>query len=280
MTCPDALLLDAYFDRELDAAGTLAIEHHLADCAICTVAHAQNGSLRSELRAHATYYRAPSARRQAWLDTLSGSQPSPLAAPFANSLAGAQGTRDTARMIPGLWRTRWSKRSYWTGAASGAIAASLFAVGLLFSPTSPSTNALASDLVDAHVRSLMSQRLIDVASSDHHTVKPWFAGRADVAPPVDDFPKQDFHLVGGRMDFIDGHRAAVVVYRHGAHIINVFAWPAQTPAFNSMLERNGYHLLCWRDGTLNVCAISDTAPSELRTLQALMAPSSGSRENL
>ena len=83
---------------------------------------------------------------------------------------------------------------------------------------------LVNDLAEAHLRSLMADHLIDVASSDHHTVKPWFAGHADVSPPAEDFKAEGFTLVGGRADYVHGSRAAVVVYRHGAHVINLFAW--------------------------------------------------------
>src|SRR6185437_4061056 len=110
----------------------------------------------------------------------------------------------------------------------------------------------------------------DVASSDQHTVKPWFAGHADVSPPAVDFPQQDYRLVGGRMDFAAGHRTAVVVYRHGAHIINVFAWPRSGGAQPDNVTRNGYHVQCWTSGDLNFCAVSDTAEEELAGLVRLL----------
>jgi anti-sigma factor RsiW len=122
----------------------------------------------------------------------------------------------------------------------------------------------------------MANHLIDVVSSDQHTVKPWFAGHADVSPPAVDFPREDYRLVGGRVDYIDGQRAAVVVYRHGAHIINVFAWNQRDGSLPNIVTREGYHIVFWRNGNLVFCAVSDSALDEItgltRLLQAASTP--------
>jgi anti-sigma factor RsiW len=101
-------------------------------------------------------------------------------------------------------------------------------------------------------------------------VKPWFAGHVDVSPPATDFLKDDYRLVGGRADYIDGHCVAVVVYRHGAHIINVFVWAQADGALPSVVTRNGYHLAFRRSGDLVFCAVSDTAMGELLKLTELI----------
>jgi anti-sigma factor RsiW len=116
--------------------------------------------------------------------------------------------------------------------------------------------------------------LIDVVSTDRHTVKPWFAGHADVSPVVADFAPQGYTLVGGRADYFDRQRAAVVVYRHGAHTINVFSWAADHAALPKDTTRNGYHLAFFRSGNLVNCAVSDTGWDELNTLVRLI------RENI
>jgi len=134
---------------------------------------------------------------------------------------------------------------------------------------SPSSE-LAGELTGAHLRSLMAGHLIDVESSDQHTVKPWFAGHADVSPPTPDFPEEDYRLIGGRADYIDGRRAAVVVYRHGKHIINVFSWNQRGGAIPPDVTRNGYHMAFWRSGDLVFCAVSDTQLMELDRLVSLM----------
>jgi anti-sigma factor RsiW len=129
--------------------------------------------------------------------------------------------------------------------------------------------ALLDDLVNAHVRSLLPAHLVDVESTDRHTVKPWFAGHVDVSPAVYDFTAQGYHLLGGRADYFEHQRAAALVYQHGAHVINVFSWAGEgvLPADTS---RNGYHLAFWKEGNLHYCAVSDTGWSELLKLVSLI----------
>ena len=121
------------------------------------------------------------------------------------------------------------------GGVGGSAVAAAIALLLLFAPRA----GLLDQLVDAHVHSLSPGHMIAVVSTDRHTVKPWFAGRTDVSPVVVDFADQGYRLVGGRTDAIDGQRAAVVVYQHGAHFINVFSWksPGGAPAADSHAQR-------------------------------------------
>ena len=167
-------------------------------------------------------------------------------------------------------RGRRRARPYWVGALGGfgsAAAAAMLALFILI-PTRP--DPMLDDLVNAHVRSLMPDHLIDVVSSERHTVKPWFAGHADVSPVVADFESQGYKLVGGRADYFDRQRAAVVVYQHGAHTINVFSWASdKSPAVQSA-TRNGYHLEFWKIGNLEYCAVSDTGWEELHGLVRLL----------
>jgi anti-sigma factor RsiW len=120
----------------------------------------------------------------------------------------------------------------------------------------------------------MPDHLIDVVSTDKHTVKPWFAGHTDVSPVVADFDQQGYRLIGGRADYFDRQRAAVVVYQHGAHIINVFSWAADQRGSPKNTTRNGYHLAFWRVGNLMYCAVSDTGWDELLGLVRLLQDSS------
>ncbi len=154
----------------------------------------------------------------------------------------------------------------------GAAIAAALAL-LVFSPAL--TTPLVDELVAAHVRSLMPSHLIDVVSTDQHTVKPWFAGHADVSPVVADFAAEGYRLVGGRADYFEQQRSAVVVYQHGAHVINVFSWATSRPALPKDSLRNGYRMVFWRAGNLDYCAVSDTGRDELlglvRLLQALSA---------
>lgn len=247
MPCSETLRVQAYFDGELDAAATLDIEGHLETCKECAALLADLEETRRLVRGDATYHRASDDRRDyvvAALDRENGQAPKPARRFFGDS-------------------------RFFSGAASGA-GAMAFAGALVFLLILPNANPVVDDLTNAHLRSMMSDHLVDVVSSDRHTVKPWFAGHTDVSPPAVDFKNEGYPLVGGRADYVDGHRAAVVVYRHGKHTINVFAWTAGDERLPSTAIRNGYHLVFWRSGNIVLCAVSDTGLDELTTLTRLV----------
>ena len=129
-------------------------------------------------------------------------------------------------------------------------------------------SALVASLVDTHVRSLMAGHVTDVQSSDHHTVKPWFAGKVSFAPPVPELAAQGFPLIGGRLDYLAGHTAAALVYGRGLHTINLFIWPVSpSDAGVPATSYNGYSLVHWTDRGLSYWAVSDAAAQELSTFQ-------------
>jgi anti-sigma factor RsiW len=161
-------------------------------------------------------------------------------------------------------------RPFWVGALSGAGGAAIAATFAFLLLVPRFTNPLLDELVSAHVRSLMPSHLIDVVSTDKHTVKPWFAGHADVSPVVADFEPQGYRLIGGRVDYLEHQRSAVVVYQHGAHVINVFSWAVQGRALPADVTRSGYHLAFWKAGDLEYCAVSDTGWDELLGLVRLL----------
>ena len=142
---------------------------------------------------------------------------------------------------------------------------------------SAAQGVLVAELVDTHVRSLMADHLTDVLSSDHHTVKPWFAGKVPFAPHVPELQAQGFPLVGGRAEYVAGRTTAALVYGRGAHTINLFIWPlSATDGAAPIATYNGYALVHWSDRGLNYWAVSDAAASELaafeRAYQAASAP--------
>jgi anti-sigma factor RsiW len=251
MPCNEALRVHGYFDGELDASAALAVEQHLETCADCAKLLASLHATRTALREHAPYYRASDELRDRVTDMLRRAD------------GGGVRRRSVFTGVPFL-----------SGAASGAAGTALAAGMALFLILPPASNALVADLTNAHLRSMMSDHLIDVVSSDRHTVKPWFAGHTDVSPPAVDFEKEGYKLVGGRADYVYGHRAAVVVYRHGAHVINVFAWAHDDEPLPATASRNGYQIAFWKRGGLNFCAISDTGPDELQKLVHLVEQAS------
>jgi anti-sigma factor RsiW len=250
------LRVQAYFDAEVDAVGAAEIERHLEQCAECGALLLDLEQVRTVLRRDLPFVRMPPALRAAVTRALEEEGASP---------ADDAATRSPSRpfRIPRL-------RSFWAGAFSGVAGTALAACLLLFLVAPRPANPLLDDLLNSHVRSLMPAHLIDVASTDKHTVKPWFAGHADVSPAVADFESQGYRLIGGRADYLDHQRSAVVVYQHGAHVINVFSWAANGRAAPPNATRNGYHFVFWKAGDLDYCAVSDTAPEELLGLVRLL----------
>jgi len=246
MPCERAQQLEAYLDGELDAAGAAEVESHLETCSECRQAKAQFEELRTALREKATYHRAGAPLR---------------------ARIGAALDKETPRSVV---RRFSGTRALWTGAAGGATATALAASLAFFLFMPVAGDPLITDITNAHLRSLASEHLIDVVSTDRHTVKPWLAAHADLSPPVADFSRQGFKLVGGRVDFLEGVRAAVTVYRHGAHVVNVFAWANYGEALPEFATRNGYHIVFWRSGNLTFCAISDTSIDDILALSRLL----------
>jgi len=248
MACPETLRVQAYFDGELDASAAADIERHVQACCECAELLRSLEAVRGAMHQHARYYRASPQLR-------------------------SRVTRALDHEVGNLWSLQsliQRGRQFWLGAASGFAATALAASLAFLLLLPPASGQLVNDVMGAHLRSLMENHLIDVVSSDQHTVKPWFAGHADVSPPTADFPKEDYRLVGGRVDYVDGHRAAVLVYRHGAHTINVFSWARSGVPLPNIVTRNGYHEVFWQSGDLVFSAVSDTALDELLGLVRLL----------
>jgi len=234
MTCSDLLRTQAWLDGELDDRAAAEAERHVAECADCRALSADVADLSDAVRANVSRYRAP-----AWLH---------------------------ARVIAALDADRARKperRNFWLGAGSGAGITALAASLAFFSFLPPSAATLAEAVTDAHTSALMRGETIQIVSSNHHTVKPWFAGRVALSPPVADFPQNGFSLAGGRVDEIAGARAAVVVYRHGAHEIDLFVWADKGAELPAPTTRLGYHTVFWKRGDLDFAAVSDTETAEL-----------------
>jgi anti-sigma factor RsiW len=252
MQCAESLRVQAYFDGELDALSAADIERHAEACAECRALLEDLEQTRTAVRQNLTYARAPPELRARIMRAL-------------DEESAHTNSRPGGARLP-----RWRPRPFWAGAFSG-IGGTAIAAGILFFVLAPPLiNPVLDDLVSAHVRSLMPDHLIDVVSSDKHTVKPWFAGHTDVSPVVADFEQQGYRLVGGRADYFYHQRAAVVVYQHGSHVINVFSWASDQRGAPKNTTRNGYHLAFWKAGNLVYCAVSDTAWEELMGLVRLL----------
>ena len=257
MQCAESLRVQAYFDGEVDAISAAEIERHAERCPDCREQLHDLERIRAGLRESVAPESAPQELRTR------------IARVLDEEVRSEKLEAAAARPRPDSRPSR-TGRPFWLGLLSGiggsAVAAALALV--MWLPAAPSP--FLDELATAHVRSLMPEHLIDVVSSDRHTVKPWFAGHTDVSPTVVDFAAQGYVLVGGRADYLDHQRAAVVVYKHGAHVINVFSWDAANRRLPGSTTRDGYRMLFWKVGDLGYCAVSDTGWDELSELARLL----------
>lgn len=242
--CDDkALLIGALVDGELDAANAAAIEQHLKTCPGCAKALADAQAVRAALASHDVAYAAPEAFRRRLRIAL-GAETGPPTRRRSNS------------------RIRW--------ALGGGLAAACAA--LLFLGVQVPSASLADELVSDHVRSLLADHLMDVPTSDRHTVKPWFNGKVGFAPSVIDLADKGFPLAGGRLDYVRRQRAAAIVFHRRLHVINVFVWPASAgDPLTIDQARAGYNLVHWSAGGLTYWAVSDLDMAELRQFRDLYA---------
>ncbi|MBV8138264.1 MAG: anti-sigma factor [Deltaproteobacteria bacterium] len=250
MTCEDARrLLDAHVDRELDVATDRELTRHLSECERCAREVESIRALKKALSEGARV-RAPQALRRRIVDAL-GSSP----------------VVDRARAARAV---RWLPRSS-AIAIPAAIAALLAFLLIPRMFRIDQGDFLVREVVAAHVRSTQVDHLTDVASSDRHTVKPWFEGKIDFTPPVTDFQARTFKLVGGRVDYLDDRPVAALVYQHGPHLINVFVWPSDgSERGPTRLTRNGYNLEHFSHAGMNYWIVSDMGVDEMEKLAALL----------
>ncbi len=244
MDCQQVLpLIDGYLDRELDLTTQLAVERHLADCPACRATCQRQQALCVALGAQVHYHRARpgvAAGIQTALDKIDGTS--------------AIGTRPVPK---------------WLSLAASVAFAAFIGSGITYWLAGPSQDELLTqEVIASHVRAQMvAGRLTDVSSSDSHSVKPWFNGKLDFAPPVLDLTTQGFPLVGGRLDYLAKRPVAALVYRHQQHLIHLFIWPAsgrQNRARHSLV-RQGYQVFYWADAGMHYWAVSDLNGNALKS---------------
>jgi anti-sigma factor RsiW len=250
-----------YLDGELDLSRTIEMETHLQVCGECARELERLQALRAALQHGALAYAAPAGLRERIQSSLRTSAPTEV--------------RERSSGWPALQFLRWA----------GAFAVlALFAVTawqLLPSLRGPTNDQqLAAEVFSSHVRSLEGNHLMDVPSTDQHTVKPWFDGKLDFSPPVEDLASDDFPLVGGRLDYLEGREVAALVYQRRKHFINVFVWPdaAGSNSTQTIEPRQGYNMTRWSRGGFQFWAVSDVSASDLaefvRLLKSRVAPQS------
>jgi anti-sigma factor RsiW len=257
MTCSESQKrVDPFLDNEVDLTTAQEMQGHLEGCSACesfvadrlalrhclqtpALRFIPTADLRSQIRARLQKETRPSSVHFNWLQRLQ----------FPNwilpTLAGA-----AAVLI------------FWFGSAT------------FFSQVRSSSGTqytLSEQLVSNHLRSLVGDHLFDVASSDQHTVKPWFAGKLNFSPPVFDFSDQGFKLIGGRLDYVGDQEVAAVVFQHKKHYIDLFVWPGNqsNPSVDAILQKEGFNLYGWKANGLTMWAVTDAEPEALKTFVEL-----------
>jgi anti-sigma factor RsiW len=251
VNCNEAqAIMDGYVDQELDLVSSLEMERHLETCAACSQAYENRQTLQAAIRGGSLYHEMPAHLQQRV-----------LAAVRQTDQADASHRPETSPRALPAFRLQWRPL---------AAAAAFIVVGFLgwslghISIGPKQDDQLAQEVFAGDVRSLMAANQgIEVRSSNQHTVKPWFAGKLDFSPPVQDFGAQGYPLIGGRRDYLDGRTVAVLVYKRHAHWINLFIWPSAGPDETNTQTRQGYHLIHWSKDGMTYWAVSDVNTLEL-----------------
>ncbi len=248
MNCDEArAFVDASVDGELDLIRQVAIEGHLEACPSCARLYEARRAVQSAVRTSGLYFHAPDGleERVRRIADRASQSPSRLRSwPVLAAAAALVLLSVTAALVIGSWRARQA-------------------------------DMVAQEILSAHVRSLLPGHLTDVVSSDHHTVKPWFAGKVDFSPPVPDLGNEGFPLAGGRIDYVAGRTVAALVYTRRKHVLNVFVWPSNSESPEREEHSHGYNLVRWSRAGVECWVISDVAAGDLEQFARLFRQRTG-----
>jgi mycothiol system anti-sigma-R factor len=263
MTCKlTPRLVPGYLDGELDLSRTIEMETHLNTCADCARELERQQALRAALQRSSLAYAAPAALREK----------------IQASLRAAAAPAEVPARAK-AWNPFATLR--WAGAFAVLALCVVTAWQIVPGLRGPASDrGIAAEVLASHVRSLEANHLMDVASTDQHTVKPWFDGKLDFSPPVEDLASDGFPLVGGRLDYLEGREVAALVYQRRKHFINVFVWPdaAGSSSTQTVRPSQGYNMMRWSRGGFQFWAVSDVSAADLtefvRLLETHAAPES------
>jgi anti-sigma factor RsiW len=240
-------LLEAALDGELDLNRQSEMREHLENCASCSAFYVRLQQLREDIGSASLYHHAPDSLKRRVLTSVREASNSSVA------------------------RAEWPWK--WIALAASvllifSISANLFLSKRDIPETQLIAQLIAQEVMSQHVRSMLTNRQVDVISSDRHSVKPWFGNKLDFSPDVKDLAAQGFPLIGGRVDYINRRPVAALVFQRSKHIINLFTWPASS-AITAVRSQDGYHVVAWTKDGMTYWAVSDLNPDELEQFSRL-----------
>jgi anti-sigma factor RsiW len=246
----DRASLPLLLDRELSFWRRWRLRRHLAACPSCAAELEKQQAMQAAFRERITYHRAPPSLAARIVADLPPETVPPTARPWFRLPAVTLGGSGLA----------------------GALAGAALVLLVHRAPSDQGSLSLTQAVIDSHIGSLMADHLTDVQTSNQHTVKPWLSARIDVSPPVRDLAAEGFPLIGGRLDYIDGHPTAAVVYRHDKHVINLFAWasPGAVNVPPHAETRQGFNVVTWREAGITYFAVSDVESDQLARFAQLV----------
>lgn len=244
-------VLHAFIDGELDLVRAADLEAHLAGCPDCRAEMERVRGVRQLIGRDGVRFKMPEEVRAQVLTALSREQ-----------AAGIPAQRRVETASP--WGRFFRFVRDWSFVPS---LAALAASAMLFVNAPAPELGIQDQLLASHVQSMLADHLVDVQTSNQHTVKPWFNGRIDFSPPVNDLAKDGFPLVGGRVDYIGGRVVAALVYRRNGHVINLFIWP-QASGRQTDSEHDGYNMAEWSANGLVFWAVSDVSAGDLAAFRS------------
>src|SRR5215475_5713719 len=247
MNCKETRdLLNAYVDGELDSAGSLAVETHMRGCASCLGEVESLHGLASAIENGSLRFKAPVHLKRTVQGAIRAANPVDRRSFFDWRWASVLASVVLVAAVT------WTVTTHWARSASETV--------------------LVNHIVSSHIRSMMANHVTDVASSNSHTVKPWFNGRLDYSPPAKDLTEQGFRLVGGRLDYLVNRPVAALVYQRNQHFINLFVWPSSNTGIGQeeQLARQGYNLIHWTQAGMTYWLISELNLPELKECAQLL----------
>jgi anti-sigma factor RsiW len=247
-------LLSGLLDVALGPFARLRVSRHVAGCDGCAAKLEELRAMQAAIRTNLPYHRAPPG----------------LAARIGAALE-REAPPASAAAAPRPW-FRWPAFGMAGTGLAGALAGVALTV-LVLGGRPAGQDDVMRGVIGSHIRSMQAEHLTDVPTNDQHTVKPWLSERLDVSPPVRDLKDAGFPLVGGRVDYVDGHQAAAVVYRRAKHVINLFAWasPGKADEPFHAEARQGFNVITWRHGGIAYYAVSDVEADQLSEFAKLVA---------